>query len=135
MRQQDQQRRRHDQQTSPHNSAGRLLGGKTLAFVIGQLRWRQLMLGKSNIGAIALFIIKLNALQIGFPGEIDGVENFIQRRGGRRQAQRPAAFAFVSKFDAEVLFQHFAIGWNSARSRWLNWNICGLFSAVMICGG
>ncbi len=68
------------------------------------------MLGKSNIGAIALFIIKLNALQIGFPGEIDGVENFIQRRGGRRQAQRPAAFAFVSKFDAEVLFQHFAIG-------------------------
>jgi predicted lipid-binding transport protein (Tim44 family) len=63
-----QQNAQQDQAGEPHSNAGRLLGGKALAFVIGELRWRQLMLGKCDIGTIALFIVELNALQIRFSG-------------------------------------------------------------------
>ena len=44
-------------QQKAHSSAGRLRGGKALAFVIGQLGGRQLVLRKDYIGAIALFIV------------------------------------------------------------------------------
>ncbi|AEW75699.1 hypothetical protein EcWSU1_04271 [Enterobacter ludwigii] len=81
-----------------------------MAFVIGQAGGRQCVVGKDDIGTIALLIVEANRLKVGRAAQIEGGENFVQRCRCGGQHQRPAAFAEIAKIDAEVLFQHLAVG-------------------------